>query len=84
MPSAREKRKSSLMEALNVLEGQGSTEVSSQSRKIIERQEGKELGCLCLLDQKEGGNDAINTGILNWNCIGFGKMKFDNKIRNCK
>lgn len=29
MPSAREKRKSSLMEALNVLEGQGSTEVSS-------------------------------------------------------
>lgn len=39
---------------------------------------------LLIRSEGRGKNDAINTGILNWNCIGFGEMKFDNKIRNCK
>ena len=47
------------------------------------RQQGTEMSLLTRSEGR-GKNDAINTGILNWDCIGFGKMKFENKIRNCK
>ena len=47
------------------------------------RQQGTEMSLLTRSEGR-GKNDAINTGILNWDCIGFGKMKFGNKIRNCK